>query len=279
VCPLCDRVVTQKELEADPQLLSVEHVPPKAVHGRRLCLTCRDCNIWAGHTLDSELARYERITHFSAGISLHPELARFTWDNVTLNIRVRKEGDRFTSFSVESANNPVFLDKLRQDLSASAESALSAPIRAHLELSIRADVRRTYVSLLRSAYLIGFARLGYAFAFSKSMKIVKEQIRNPDDLLIEQWSLYGPREAATARTMVIIREPEEIRSLGVALGRQLILFPITSDDLGFYPRLVEYLRSQGTALLKPVGDWYSLPSEPVYEFDFQLPDRDQRGEV
>ena len=48
-CPLCLR-------EFDGEVVTtIEHVPPKAIDGRALCLTCRDCNELRAKTLDTAL--------------------------------------------------------------------------------------------------------------------------------------------------------------------------------------------------------------------------------
>lgn len=60
VCPLCGVGYTELSLTLDPPLLSLEDVPPKAVGGRPLVLTCRECNSRAGHTVDAALYRPAR---------------------------------------------------------------------------------------------------------------------------------------------------------------------------------------------------------------------------
>ena len=53
VCPLCMRAFTRYALAAKE--LTLEHVPPESLGGRRLVLTCRHCNNRAGAKVDSQI--------------------------------------------------------------------------------------------------------------------------------------------------------------------------------------------------------------------------------
>lgn len=68
LCPLCvDVVFTVSEFETKE--LSIEHVPPKALGGDEMVLTCRKCNNVAGSKFDAEAAKRENLMRFLAGRS------------------------------------------------------------------------------------------------------------------------------------------------------------------------------------------------------------------
>jgi len=69
LCPLCyegdGKPFTLYLPDAlNMELLSEEDVPPRSIGGRRIVLTCKDCNCTAGHTIDAELRKMENVNDF-----------------------------------------------------------------------------------------------------------------------------------------------------------------------------------------------------------------------
>ena len=50
-CPICLERFTEAEA-LDGRTVTLEHVPPKALGGKPMCLTCTSCNVGAGHGVD-----------------------------------------------------------------------------------------------------------------------------------------------------------------------------------------------------------------------------------
>jgi hypothetical protein len=58
-CPLCFTPFTSAEASSG-RSVTLEHVPPKALGGKALCLTCKSCNAGAGRDVDQLAARNVR---------------------------------------------------------------------------------------------------------------------------------------------------------------------------------------------------------------------------
>ena len=58
-CPICLTSFTEEEAKAG-ETVTLEHVPPKALGGSVLCLTCAPCNAGAGGSLDQAAATMNR---------------------------------------------------------------------------------------------------------------------------------------------------------------------------------------------------------------------------
>jgi hypothetical protein len=65
VCPCCMRVHGREALSDGA--LTIEDVPPKSVGGRRLVLTCKQCNSTAGTRLDEQARLREEQLDFLTG--------------------------------------------------------------------------------------------------------------------------------------------------------------------------------------------------------------------
>ena len=50
-CPICLEAFTEAEA-IEGQTVTLEHVPPKALGGKPMCLTCTKCNVGAGQGVD-----------------------------------------------------------------------------------------------------------------------------------------------------------------------------------------------------------------------------------
>lgn len=59
VCPLCGNGYSREAIAE--KVITIEHVPPEALGGKPLCLTCRDCNNNAGRGVDAHMHRRETV--------------------------------------------------------------------------------------------------------------------------------------------------------------------------------------------------------------------------
>ena len=83
-CPLCTDLYDADEVEPGGGLTR-EHVPPQAVGGKELLLTCRLCNNKAGHTFDAQADRFERMRRFLTGQPTEPVQGTLRADEVEVN--------------------------------------------------------------------------------------------------------------------------------------------------------------------------------------------------
>ena len=110
LCPLClDVLLTVDEFETGE--LTVEHVPPEALGGRDLVLTCKACNNHAGSNFDGQAHRQERLRQLLSGQSDRPETVTFTVDDFPTRVEMRTAGRTGMLFTVvPQINNPADLE-------------------------------------------------------------------------------------------------------------------------------------------------------------------------
>jgi hypothetical protein len=67
-CPICTRLLPAEALQSGE--LTLEHVPPRALGGRGIALTCKSCNTEAGSMVDAAVHGRRRLRPSSKNLSL-----------------------------------------------------------------------------------------------------------------------------------------------------------------------------------------------------------------
>ena len=172
VCPLCLHGFT----EGQTQSLTREHVPPRAVGGRRIVLTCLDCNNIAGHDVDSHAAEFERIRDFShrkSGVSF---MARYRAEGgLDVNVSAEWSPDGALSLTcLPASNSPGAAQGLNDELTRRWREGKGWPnSQLSFRLRHRVSLRRANISWLRAAYLVAFAVLGYRYALRQELDLAR----------------------------------------------------------------------------------------------------------
>ncbi|HET9656007.1 MAG TPA: hypothetical protein VFP72_11670, partial [Kineosporiaceae bacterium] len=90
---------------------------------------------------------------------------------------------------------------------------------------------RARYSWIRSAYLAAFAALGWAYILSPVLRPIREQLANPDAEVLSTYMFRDPEADATARRLLLVSEPEELRCLAVSIGEHGVFLPSVFDPL------------------------------------------------
>lgn len=175
ICPVCIRQFSEEALDQKSENpLTLEDAPPKSLGGKAYLLTCRACNNIAGQQIDWHLTvRMNELDQqeFVAGVSFHPE---FDNNGVIVQgaIMVGEDGDIAVKH-VEKKNNP---EKLKTYVATTgADDIINIKFRES-----KVDVLRLQIALLKTAYLLVFAKFGYSFLLDPAYDRIREQLRNPD---------------------------------------------------------------------------------------------------
>ena len=215
VCPLCFGYFTREEVLAGENVeapVTLEHVPPKALGGRPRTLTCRECNQWSGHALDSHLAHRSRVfdfVHRMPGTSVDAKVTLN--DEIALTATVRYSEDR---------NLQVFLDEKRSDPKEVEKwRHFQQPSLRRMNMTFKGKRRQVYkkrrpeCSLLRIAYLWAFSVFGYGFLMNQGVSHIREQIRNPTEEVLPNWGISQRDDFPDQSLGVnIITAPKELRA-------------------------------------------------------------------
>lgn len=186
VCPLCGWGFTPAALEFEQPLLSLEDVPTRAVGGRRLVLTCRNCNSRAGHGIDKAVAAREEARRLEDSLlrkkTSYARPGRIELDGLVTNADISITPQATTIIVPIERNNPIMREEqIRLWKERTSERALEFNMNFSLP---GYSPRKAQLGDLKSAYLAAFAVFGYHLAFHPRMHIVRRQLWETDSELI-----------------------------------------------------------------------------------------------
>jgi hypothetical protein len=259
-CPLCLRAATS------PDAFTFEHVPPESVGGRRLCLTCGECNHRAGTKLDHHVKTAVELREIVAGQRDMPVQVTLEEHGHRISARMRKTDAGYELAGVPEKSDKrahkAFFDTL-DEIAATGRTDWS--FRLHWEVRYRADAER--ISWLRTAFLVAFSMLGYRYAYLNALSAVRHQIKEPDKMLLPPFLLRAEGAAPEARAIAFVREPEPFRGcIMVQRGPMVTVLPGLTNDPGEYQRALAGL-TPDTARGRVDGLSADWPREPQHRLD------------
>lgn len=267
VCPLCARGFGQDAL--DDGTLTVEHAPPEALGGRPICLTCKDCNSTAGHTVDAHMQRRETAFDFVAGTMAEPQPARFKVGATTVNVDYYSGPAGILVLGDPRRNHPQTQARFEAELESRVQTGKTDDLSftiTPLKIGHKAQLAR--VGWLRSAYLVAFAALGYRYIFQSRLEAVRRQLRAPTEEIIETFSVVLPKAKRDERRFIFVQTPSHLRGLLLQTGRRVVFLPWLDD--GLYEALAEDSRKRAEFHAHIHGDFLPWPTEPRHLIDFDL---------
>jgi len=250
-CPICGDGFREDALQDDK--LTLEHVPPKALGGKAITLTCKRCNNTAGHTIDAEAASRSEQLRFAqtllgkregyggravmtiAGEKLQTELHH---NDSTIDIRV-----------VGKANNPHWVRRTQDYFDELAKRGAGKGETFTLTAASSYHVRLARISDLRCAFLACTAALGYEFALAPALRRIREQIRNPEETTIARW---WARLNAPMGPQISISENEGVIIVTMGAEAVVLPYPPSGEDT-----MDEFFERHGST------EGFKLPAAPV----------------
>jgi len=181
-CPLCLSDFKDEGLE--DELLTIEHVPPESSGGVPLIVTCKKCNSLAGHSIDGQYHRKQKLQNEVSKVlnkseisDVHVKIEELL-SGTTLNAVATSSPDKL-NFDITKYNNPEACKQSFERIKQQAEGS-NQTIRLKLSYRTSYNVCRADLSQLRAAYLTCFALAGYCYATSSSTEKLRKQFMNPD---------------------------------------------------------------------------------------------------
>jgi|GEM_PF-3445395 len=176
ICPLCIKLFSEQDLlKSEPNHLSLEHIEPESIGGKKTVLTCKSCNNSAGSKVD-----YLLKSHVNRKLNFTID-GRFKLDDLSLKGRIEhnpelKRTNLVLNYNTKSKN--YIEDKLEVFSRKSTSKEIQFEIKPENE-------RRLICALLKIAHLKMFYIFGYGYLMNKASFKIAEQIRNPDKIIIE----------------------------------------------------------------------------------------------
>ena len=257
ICPLCGDLFSLDRIGE----LSVEHVPPAAIGGKALVLTCSDCNNRAGHEVDAPAVKNQRIRDLLDGTMT--EISASVPGRTYLNHGYRIDAD------LRNMGGGIVADGL---LRLSGPPLPDSP-RVTLEGDFRrwqfriGDLGKETVSWLKSAYLVAFAALGYRYLALPGLEQVRDWIRQPEKAKDQIYHLHVEGIPEHQRGIMIIPADGSPEAIAVQFGTRVMFLPGTEKGATFYTRL--HSEACRERLLDPSREskLISWPTEPMHLLD------------
>ncbi len=231
-CPICEKHFTSKDFEK----LTLEHNPPRSLGGKDNVLTCKDCNNKAGSNIDAQivLALNElEFMKFKPNSSLKTQFFNKSTGDKGINGCVSIDEKGAFRIDISSANNPktkeAFINSFEYEYNILQNNFENFGRNKKLSFEIKKPDRRNErlagIALLKMAYLLAFEKLGHIIMFGQHMRIIRDQIKNPDKNIINKpfWIHFNYPDNMLG--VNIITKPTELKSL-------LIVFDlVTKSDI------------------------------------------------
>jgi hypothetical protein len=213
VCPLCFRYFRKDETFENPEdvFITIEHVPPKALGGKKVTLTCIECNNWSGYNLDSHLLHNFDVIDFIEGIpGSEVDTKIIINDDISLTgtASFTAEGKIEILYDPKrSSPNEVYRAQQPENLTPS-----SINIKFSGKQGRVSKQRRPECSLLRTAYLLAFMEFGYGFLINSGLSLIRGQLKNPTEEVLPAWGISRVGFPDESLGINIIKEPSDLQS-------------------------------------------------------------------
>lgn len=149
--------------------MTVEHVPPKALGGKTICLTCNRCNSDSGNTMDKAFLDEIKILDSMNPTIAHNHKCLITTGSFRCPAHMTIK-DKTLSFYLSSKSEiEDFVDTYNQTLSFDIKVFVTDTKR---------NKEAAMLSMLKQAYLFAFITLKDIYLYQESLDVIRNQI-NP----------------------------------------------------------------------------------------------------
>ncbi|MGZ5118889.1 MAG: HNH endonuclease [Burkholderiales bacterium] len=184
LCPICLKLIPNIDG------VTIEHVPPKSLGGKKLCLTCRTCNSTAGHSIDSAMFREHGMRSFLSP-SGHRTRVKVDLGGRILNAEMSQDPDAINIQILANQNNPVVEEEFKDNMTDGGEGRT-------INVTIWGGYRQREadVGYLKTAYLAAFSKFGYRWILTAEMEPIRQQVRSPREVIINNFRI-GIKDVAS----------------------------------------------------------------------------------
>lgn len=176
ICPIClDQFQEKDIISSSANFLTEEDAPPAKLGGKRIVLTCKDCNSTAGHQIDNHLVnriRENDENSFYKGTKQYRNI-EFEGQNITAEITSNGDGT-LRVFHKSKNNNPSLLDKFVYGI----KNKTVGPLLNLEPKDYHVNSERVNLALLKTSYIITFSKFGYIFLLDDFFNPIRNQIRD-----------------------------------------------------------------------------------------------------
>lgn len=185
ICPFCLKSFSEDTVDS----LSLEDAPQESLGGSKVALTCKKCNNSFGRLIDCHLVNYIdaiEVRQFPEGLREKVTVVN-PKTRMSTNAQLRIESGLIKLCVPKKINNPTVLER---ELPQWIENSL-------LNIEFAEDVNKRLpkniaAAIMKNAYVLLFAKLGYIFLLNPYYDVLREQLFNPGkDILPEGLFHFG----------------------------------------------------------------------------------------
>ncbi len=266
-CPCCLGLYAPEAVAS--RVLTIEDVPPKALGGRPMLLTCRQCNNTAGSELDAHAAVQTLGDSLARGIDTEQWVKATSHANgIPLRGKARITNGGLLFVGIPHQNAPTVAAEFEAAVSAYGSSNPGPGLSVTVHTSF--DDARARLSLIRAAYLAAFAGLGWTYILRPALSPVREQSRAPDVQIIKPYLFRDPSTPSTRRGILVVSDPPDLAAVAVTIGEFTVFLPGLGQDGGWEQVARSYARraeSDGRLGVRLHGKAVPWPTSPSYFLD------------
>ena len=267
-CPCCLRVYPRVAVTA--KVLTIEHVPPEALGGLPMLLTCADCNSSSGTKFDSHATQKAVADAFVRGETVNRRVRATSYiDGIPLRGYAQSTEDGISLVGIPKQNNPRELAAFLEALGSLADQE-NASSRFSFTIHTRYDEARARLSLIRAAYLAAFAGLGWSYILDPVMQPVRNQLNNPESRALETYIFRDPNSSSSVQRLLIVNNPDELRCVAVIIGEYSVFLPGLCQPMTWDETAAAFCRRREADDRLSVtlhGKEVPWPKEPTYFLD------------
>jgi len=232
MCPTCMKVLSIKNLNK----ISEAHIIPKAARGNLKTFLCKDCNSIFGSKQDKWFGEQINIAN-SPGASVFSTSIKDKFFEI--------DGKRFTGTWRKELNKEIILDihanrnspKDIEYITNKLNSRLSK-INFSLPMPILRNQHLIDVGFLTAAYLMWFKLLGYSWVLQDHLEIIRHQIRNPEQEIIESKYLFNTKTTNWKPWIGLLKLLDDVVPV-FGLNKHLVVLP-PKDRPKYYENLKKF---------------------------------------
>ena len=194
-CPICLRGFSLNEIDS----LSKDHVPPSSVSENcTIVLTCKRCNNQSGGSaVEGDMSRAKRFREFKMSDRFSDLDCKLTvkGEKTEANVRISWNSSEEVAEITFRGNRPDtprhFHDEFQRAVREHRQPELDIALLRGKKVG-QFDPDKVAIAWLKAGYLAAFAQFGYSYATRDSLKIVREQLKQPAQKSIVGYYSFDP---------------------------------------------------------------------------------------
>jgi len=234
-----------------------------------LLLTCETCNSNAGRKIDYQIKNQSDLIDFGKILTGHVSESEPS-GSLLINderypITVQRK-DKSTEIKIKAYDHEK-INQLKDFMTGLSVNGNSHGFKFNITKTVKLDYRLLKIAFLKSGFLLITAWLGYRYAFDERLKIVREQISNPEDELLGTCFWIEPNKDTKFPLRSIISVSHPIPSFLVTYDYGAVILPNPYSPSDFYATIrKKWMRNQPVNLTGKIYDW---PQKPILFLDTQ----------